>query len=356
MDRTLGEIAAQVGGTLEGDPSVRVRGVAGLREAGPDEVAFLANGKYGALLAATKAAAVLVAPGAPRPPLAAIRVADPSLAFMSVSAMFAPAAVPRTEGVHPSAVVDPSATIGEGVSVGPLAVVEAGACIGRGTTIRAHAYVGHGAMVGEDCLLYPFSCVREGVILGDRVILQPGAVVGSDGFGYVPVAGRLEKIPQTGTVVLEDDVEIGANTTIDRARFGRTVVARGAKIDNLVQIAHNVAVGEGSVLCAQVGIAGSTQVGKGVTLAGQVGVNGHIQIGDGVTAAGKTGITKSVPPGRVLLGNPAQDHAAELRFQARLRRVPDLVDEVKRLRERLAELSARVEHLEKDPAHDPDAR
>lgn len=356
MDRTLGEIASHVGGTLEGDPTVRVRGVAGLREAGPDEITFLANGKYSSLLAETRAACVLMTPDAPSPRSAAIRVSDPSLAFRSVTAMFAPPAVPRTPGVHPTAVVDPTASLGEDVSVGPLAVVEAGARVGRGTTIRAHAYIGHGAQIGEDCLIYPFACVREGVILGNRVILQPGAVIGSDGFGYIPVAGRLEKIPQTGTVVLEDDVEVGANTTIDRARVGRTVIARGTKIDNLVQIAHNVTVGEGSVLCAQVGIAGSTRVGKNVTLAGQVGVNGHIEIGDGVTAAGKTGITKSVPPGVVLLGNPAQDRSAELRLQAHLRRVPDLVNQVRRLEARLVELSARVESLEKDPANDSDAR
>lgn len=356
MDTTLGEIAALLGGTLEGDPSVRVKGVAGLREAGPEEISFLANGKYGSLLASTRAAAVLLSPAAPAPPTAAIRVADPARAFQTLAAMFSPASAARPAGVHPTAVIDPTARVDAEASIGAFAVVEAGARVGRGTTIYPHVYVGPGAVIGEGCLLYPFSVVREEVVLGNRVILQPGAVIGSDGFGYIPVAGRLEKIPQTGTVVLEDDVEIGANTTIDRARFGRTVIARGAKIDNLVQIAHNVTVGEGSVLCAQVGIAGSTRLGAHVTLAGQVGVNGHIEVGDGVTAAGKTGITKSVPPGRVLLGNPAQDHKDELRFQARLRRVPEISDEVKALRARLAELMARVEQLEKNPAHDSHGR
>ena len=286
---------------------VEITGVASLQEAREGDITFYGNPRYLAQLRASKASAVIV----PRDFSEAItplllRVENPSASFAAAVAAFAPVEPPAQFGVHPSAVVDPSANLGEGVSIGPLVVIEAGAIIGEGSVIGSGCQIGREVRLGSHCRLHPGAIIRERCLLGDRVILQPGAVIGSCGFGYEFQEGRHVKIPQTGIVEIGNDVEIGANTTIDRARFGRTVIGEGSKIDNLVQIAHNVQIGPHSIICAQVGIAGSTRVGSYVTLAGQVGLAGHIEIGDKAVIGAQSGLSKNVPPGSMVIGAPAK--------------------------------------------------
>jgi len=304
----LFQLAALVGaGIPEGSDDIEITGVASLQEAREGDVTFFGNPRYLAQLRVSKASAAIVPHGfdeAIAPVL--LRVENPSAAFAAAVAAFAPVESPEPEGIHPSAVVDPGAILASGVSVGPLSVIDAGAVIGEGSVIGSGCLIGREVRVGSGCRLYPGAIIRERCILGDRVILQPGAVIGSCGFGYEFQEGRHVKIPQTGIVEIESDVEIGANTTIDRARFGRTVIGEGSKIDNLVQIAHNVQVGAHTIICSQVGIAGSTRVGSYVTLAGQVGLAGHLEIGDKAIIGAQSGLSKNVPPGSMVIGAPAK--------------------------------------------------
>ncbi len=286
---------------------VEITGVASLQEAREGDITFYGNPRYLAQLRASKASAVIVSRDvdeAVTPVM--LRVENPSASFAAAVAAFAPVEPPVQFGVHPSAVVDPSANLSEGVSIGPLVVIEAGAIIGEGSVIGSGCQIGREVRMGSHCRLYAGAIIRERCLLGDRVILQPGAVIGSCGFGYEFQEGRHMKIPQTGIVEIGNDVEIGANTTIDRARFGRTVIGEGSKIDNLVQIAHNVQIGPHSIICAQVGIAGSTRVGSYVTLAGQVGLAGHIEIGDKAVIGAQSGLSKNVSPGSMVIGAPAK--------------------------------------------------
>jgi UDP-3-O-[3-hydroxymyristoyl] glucosamine N-acyltransferase len=301
----LQDLAAMSGGELVGDPSLQITGAASLAEATPGEISFFANRKYIAQLRRTRASAVFVPPDFSEPITAAqIRVSNPAKAFEQVVLKFAPRPITFAPGVHPSAVVDPSAHLGERVSIQPHAIIEAGAKIGDDTVIGAGSYIGHETVVGSACLIYPRVTIRERSRIGSRVIIHSGAVIGADGFGFEMVDGRHQKIQQLGIVQIDDDVEIGANTTIDRARFGRTWIQQGVKIDNLVQIAHNVVVGKNSVIVAQTGISGSTRVGERVTMAGQVGIVGHVEIADGSVIAAQSGVSKSVPGG-VWFGYPA---------------------------------------------------
>ena len=302
------ELAAIAGLELpEGSVDLEITGVASLQEARPGDVTFFGNPRYLSQLRSCKASAVLV-------PLefteeigpVVLRVANPSAVFAAIVAAFAPPEVLAEPGIHPSAVVSASAILGEGVSVAPLAVIEGEAVIGAGSVIGAGCLIGREVRLGEGCHLHPGSIIRERCILGNRVILQPGAVIGSCGFGYEFKEGRHLKIPQTGIVEIGDDVEIGANTTIDRARFGRTVIGEGSKIDNLVQIAHNVQIGSHTIICSQVGIAGSTRVGSYVTLAGQVGLAGHLEIGDKAVIGAQSGLSKNVPAESMVIGAPAK--------------------------------------------------
>lgn len=304
----LNELAALVGaGVPSGQPGCEITGVASLLEARPGDVTFFANPRYLAQLRASRATAVLVPPDFSEqiaPVL--LRVENPSAAFAAAVAAFAPKEVLPPPGVHPSAVVDSSAILGEGVSVGPHAVIESGSVIGAGSVIGPGVLIGREVVIGRECRFHQGVIIRERCLLGDRVILQPGAVIGSCGFGYEFSGGRHVKIPQTGIVEIGNDVEIGANTTIDRARFGRTVIGEGSKIDNLVQIAHNVQIGPHTVICAQAGIAGSTRIGAYVTLAGQVGLAGHLEIGDKAVIGAQSGLSKNVPAGSMVLGAPAK--------------------------------------------------
>ena len=342
MQQTLSDIAGWVDGQLEGDDSVVVGGVAGLREALASDISFLANPKYAGYVETTQAAAVVVAKdfkGSAPCPL--IRCENPDAAFAKIAERFAVAPPDYRPGIHPSAFVDESADIGSEVHIGPGCVVQPGAIIGDRTVLVGQVYVGHAAAVGSDNLLYPHVTVREGCRTGARVIIHSSAVVGSDGFGYsVDAAGVRTKIPQVGIVEVGDDVEIGAAVAIDRARFGRTVIGKGVKIDNLVQIAHNVVIGDHAVIVSQVGISGSSVIGKHSILAGQAGVAGHLVVGDRVIAEGRSGITKDVPAGEVVYGFPAEPRMKAARTHAAIQRLPKLKQKVAELEARLAKLEA----------------
>ena len=330
---TLGEVAAQTGGWVAPEAAAQeISGLASLDDANPGDLAFFGNPRYLKSLRKSRATAVLVPHGfGEEVPPARIWVDDPGAAFSALLPAFVPPAIVFTPGVHPTAVVHSEATVGEGVFIGPYVVVEQGAAIGARSILAAHAYIGHGVRIGEDCRIFPHVTIRERCTLANRVILHSGVVIGADGFGYEFRDGSHQKIPQTGIVQIEDDVEIGANSTVDRARFGRTWIRRGTKIDNLVQIAHNVTIGENSILCAQVGISGSTRIGNFVTLAGKAGINGHIEIGDGAIIGAMSGVPKSVKPGAVLIGAPARPMKDYKTNLALLNRFPELFERVKKL-------------------------
>lgn len=333
---SISDLAAFVGGRLAVgvDPELRIDGVASIAEATASEVTFLGNPKYLPALRLSQAGAVLVGSDfAEEVKPALVHVENPSLAFAKLVERFAPKPMERSAGIHPSAVIAPTAEIGEGVCVLANAVIDEGAKVGAGSVIGALSYIGPFARVGEACVLHSRVTVSERCVVGNRVILHSGVVVGSDGFGFEMSGGRHVKIPQVGIVQIDDDVEIGANTTLDRARFGRTWIKEGTKIDNLVQIAHNVVVGKHCLIVSQVGISGSTHLGDYVTLAGQVGVVGHIEIGNKVIVGAQSGVSKSLPVGDLYMGTPAVP-AAEYREQVALMR-------------RLAKLNARVQALEK---------
>lgn len=330
MRVTVSEIAALVGGALEGDGSRVIEGAAGLEEATERDLTFLANPKYTKALTVTRAGAVLVGNAVRVDGRPAIRVAHPQWAFAQVLGMLANEKPRHPDGLHPSAVIAPTASLGVGVSVGAGSVIEAGAAIGAGTVVYPQCYVGRATTIGCDCVLYPQVVIREEVTLGDRVIVHSGAVIGADGFGFAERDGQHQKIPQLGTVVIGDDVEIGANVTVDRATTGSTVVGKGTKVDNLVQIAHNVKIGEHCVIVAQAGISGSTQLGHHVTLAGQVGLTGHLRIGDRVIVAAQSGVMHDLPAGATVFGSPARPHAEAMKIQALLGKLPALYQAWKR--------------------------
>ena len=336
MTLTVADIAERVDGTVEGDAATPLHGIAGLREAGPGDLSFLTNPRYHAAVAASEAGAVIVGRdwrGTCRG--AVIRVENPDAAFTAAAALFAPELPAPAPGVHRSAVVAGDAVLGEGVSVGPCAVIEARADVGAGSEIGAGCFIGYAARIGDNARLHPNVTVRERVRIGRRVILHSGAVIGSDGFGYVRNGERWDKIPQIGIVEIGDDVEIGANTTIDRARFGKTVIEDGVKIDNLVQVAHNVRIGAHTAIAAQAGISGSTAIGRHVQVGGQAGFAGHLRVGDESGVGAKAGVTKDVPARIMVSGFPAMPHLASRKAHAMLMRLP-------RLRERVAALEARV--------------
>ncbi|MDH3345821.1 MAG: UDP-3-O-(3-hydroxymyristoyl)glucosamine N-acyltransferase [Kiritimatiellaceae bacterium] len=337
----LQELVEKIGGVLDGDGSVEICGVNGISEASSKEISFIANPKYAPAAAVTGAGAVIVAEdwsaecSAP-----VIRTQDPDAAFAQAAMMFyVPVPAPAV-GVHPTAVVADDVKLGSGVSIGPQCVIESGSIIGANTVISAQCYIGHRVLVGEDTRIYPQVSVREASIIGDRSIIHSGTVVGSDGFGYsVDEKGVRTKIDQIGIVQIGDDVEIGANVTIDRARFGKTLIGNGTKIDNLVQIAHNVTIGENSVVISQVGLAGSCSLGDRVIIAGQSGVAGHVKIGSDSVIAGKTGVTKDVEPGSYMMGMPAMPAT---KFK-RVALAPVLIP---KMRKRITELEAKVKKLE----------
>jgi UDP-3-O-[3-hydroxymyristoyl] glucosamine N-acyltransferase len=337
----LAEIAERIGARLEGAGEKELRAVRSLEDAGPDDLSFVLDARQASRLEASRAGAIILPDRLPCVGRPALRMGNPSLGFARALALFHPSDA-SVSGIHPSAVISPDAAVNRTASIGPLCVVGAGAQIGAGTSLLAQVHVGRDVRIGSDCRVFPHVTLREGVRLGDRVILHSGAVIGADGFGYAREGARYVKIPQVGCVVLEDDVEIGANVTIDRATLGETRIGRGTKIDNLVQIAHNVQVGEDTVIVAQVGISGSTRIGSRVTLAGQVGVVGHLTIGDDVIIGAQSGVSKDISAGTVVLGSPAVPHGEFKRQYASLAGLPALRKLVRAMERRLEELERRL--------------
>jgi UDP-3-O-[3-hydroxymyristoyl] glucosamine N-acyltransferase len=338
----LSDLAAQLGCRLEGDGGLEIVRVAGLDEAGPGDVTFLANSKYASKLKTTRASAVIVDNAAEQAPCAMLRTPHVYLAFADAVAILTPPVV-AVSGVSPLASIDPTAELGAGVAIAPFVTIGANARIGARTVIHSQVVIGSGASIGADCMLHAHASIREHVVLGDRVVIQDGAVIGSDGFGFARRPdGSHRKIPQVGRVVIEDDVEIGANSTVDRPAIGETRIASGTKIDNLVQIAHGVRIGHNVLLAAQVGIAGSTVVDDDVILAGQVGVINHVHVGKGVMANAKTAVMGDIPAGQHISGIPAGDVNAWRKSAALIRRLPELRHLVSTLEARLAELEATV--------------
>jgi UDP-3-O-[3-hydroxymyristoyl] glucosamine N-acyltransferase len=306
---TAKQLAELVNGKIIGDENVVATGVSSLKDATSANISFVGNKKYQNQMSTTLAGIILVCPDLEDEPLNGrtfIVCANVDMAFAKAIMVFAPLPPPLQAGIHPTAVVAESAVVGNNVHIGANVVIMDAVHIGDNSVIGAGTYIGHESKIGANCQLAPNVTIMYRCYVGNRVIIHPGVVVGGDGFGFVPGPQGLIKIPQTGIVQIDDDVEIGANTTIDRARFGKTWIKQGVKIDNQVMIAHNVVVGEWSLLVAQSGIAGSAELGRGVILAAKAGVNGHITLGDGVQVAGTSGVVKSLPAGAIALGTPAE--------------------------------------------------
>lgn len=341
---TLSEIAKWVGGSVRGDAGRRIKGVSGIAEAGPDQIAWLAHEKYLPQLKSSQAGAIVVSERFGETPMPAILVADPSAAMSVILEKFA-APVPRpAAGVHETAIVAASARLGRNVAVGPYVVIGENVRIGDGTVLHAHVFVGDNVTMGKNCELWNGVVVRERCRLGERVVIHPNTVIGADGFGYQFSDGKHQKVPQVGDVEIGDEVEIGANSTIDRAKFGTTRIGQGTKIDNLVQIAHNVQIGDHCLIVAQCGIAGSTRLGNGVILGGKVGIRDHVYLADGAMAAAYCGISKDVPAGLFVNGNPAIDNKQYLRERASVRRLPQLAEQFKDLIKRVEQLESANDH------------
>lgn len=337
-------LARECGGLLEG-PDVELTGMAGLKEAQPGQLSFLANPKYSEYLKTTKASCIIVPRGTMGTDGRTTIISDnPYLSFAkAVTFFYNQVKIKPGPGIHPSAVIDPAAKIAQNVTIGPYVVIEAGAKIGANTVIMPLCYVGQGTVIGDDCLIYPQVSIREDCRIGNRVIMHSGAVVGSDGFGYAKDGDKYFKIPQVGNVILEDDVEVGANTAIDRGALGPTIVKQGTKLDNLVQVAHNVHVGRDGAIAGQSGIAGSTFVGDRVVMAGQVGIIGHLKIGDDVTFGAQSGVTKSIPSKTVVSGYPARAHSEARRREASVAMLPEYIKKINALEKKIAELEKKME-------------
>jgi len=336
MKKSLNEIAALIGGEVVGDGDTQINSVNGIREAREGDITFLANSLYKPLMNTTKASAIITSKEihSARKPI--IRTEDPSLALTKVIALFS---VKEESAIKPG--VDKAAAIGKDVKIGKNAaiaafvVIEDGSVIGENSVIYPHVYIGSNTEIGPNAKIYPNVTIRENTIIGSNVIIHANSVIGSDGFGYVQMRESYQKIPQTGIVVIEDDVEIGSNVSIDRARFGKTLIGKGTKIDNLVQIAHNVIIGSNSIIVSQAGISGSSRLGKNVTIAGQAGIVGHIELGDNVIVAAQSGVAKSVPENAIILGSPARPISEQKRIYAAWRKLPDLLKVAKALKDKI---------------------
>src|SRR5215510_9944337 len=334
----LRELAERLACRLEGDGEIEIVRVAGIEDAGPGDLTFVANSKYLPALATTRASAVLLREDAAAPRLAVLRTADPYLAFARAVGLFAPQWKP-SPGIHAMAAIAGDAALGRDVSIGAFVAVGEGAAIGDRTVVFPNVTIGAGARIGADCVVHANVSIRERVTIGHRVVLQNGVVVGGDGYGFVRRGdGTHEKIPQVAVVVLEDDVELGANTTVDRPAVGETRIKAGTKIDNLVQIGHGVTVGRNVLMAAQVGIAGSTDVEDDVVFGGQVGVGGHLTIGRGAIAVGQSGVTNSLDAGAFVAGYPAIENREWRKASVLFRRLPEM-------KRRIEQLEARVEEL-----------
>jgi len=347
MELSVNEIAELVNGTVVGDGAVRITGVAGIEEAGPGDLTFVRDDRYARYLDTTQAAAVLIKAAPPDCPIPAIEAPAPDMALAGLlQRLEAQQRRPPAGGVHPSAVVAPTAAIGPNVSIDAYVVIGENATVGANSVLYAGVYIGADCTLGEDCIVYPNAVLREATALGDRCLIHAGAVLGSDGFGFTEVDGRWVKIPQVGRVVLEDDVEVGANTAIDRATMGETRIGRGVKIDNLAQVGHNVRIGNDSALAGMVGVSGSAKIGNNVKVGATAGVAGHREIGDRLTVGARAGVTHSIEPGRIVSGFPAIDHAKQRRAMVAMPRVPELLRRVRNLERQLEALTANTRPAE----------
>ncbi|MFA5362462.1 MAG: UDP-3-O-(3-hydroxymyristoyl)glucosamine N-acyltransferase [Candidatus Omnitrophota bacterium] len=341
MPKTLKEIAKFIGGEVVGDGSVVITGVAGIQDAREGDLTFLSNPKYLPFLERTSASAVITSPEIQSSSKPLIRTDNPSLAFTKVVSLIIPQKVILPAGIHPTAVVGKDVRLGKGAALGAHVVVEDKAVIGDRTVIYANCYIGSETVIDSDCVIYPTVTIREQVSIGKRVVIYSGTVIGSYGFGFVAVDGVNHRIPQIGTVVIEDDVEIGSNCAIDRARFDKTVIGQGTKLDNLVHIAHNVRTGRNCLILGQCAISGSSKIGNNVILAGQTGLVGHIELGDNVVVMAKSGVSKSVPENTTVWGSPAKPEKAAKEINACVHNLP-------RFYKTLTELKKRVEELESE--------
>ena len=339
---TAEKIAEIVKGTVCGDPAREINGICGIKDAAADQLSFVSSKKYEELLAASNAGIVLVCKdlaGASTENRSLVVCDNVDYAFAQLTALFAEEPPAFERNIHPSASVAPSAVIGKNVSIGANAVIEENAVIGDNAVIGALCYIGHEVKIGADTILYPNVTVMYRCEIGGKCIIHPGVVIGADGFGFIPGPQGLVKVPQTGVVIIGNDVEIGANTTIDRARFGKTQIKDNVKIDDQVMVAHNVVVGESSILVAQSGIAGSAELGRGVIIAGKAGVNGHITLGDGCQVAGTSSVVKSLPAGQIVLGTPAEPQRDFLSRLALPKKVQKLDAKIKELEAKIKELA-----------------
>lgn len=339
MNKTVDEIAGFIGGTVLGDGAVRITGLQGIKEASAGDLSFVADEAYLPYLKTTEASAILVPPGCANGRRPVIEVSDPYQAFAKLLKSVESECLSHPEGIHPTAVVGENVTLGKNVALDSHVRIADDCEIGDNVVLYSGVYVGRGSGIGADTVIYPNTTIRERITIGNRCIIHGNVAIGSDGFGFARQDGERAKIPQIGTVVIGDDVEIGSNTAIDRATCGVTTIGDGTKIDNLVQIAHNVTIGKHCTLCAKVGIAGSVVIGDNVTFGGGALVNGHIEVGDNVTIGGFSGVTKSVEAGQVVSGFPAIEHEKEKRVIAVRKRLPEAL-------RRIAELERRIEKLE----------
>jgi UDP-3-O-[3-hydroxymyristoyl] glucosamine N-acyltransferase len=338
MSKKLGEIASYLQGELVGDPSIEIIGIAGIEEAKAGDLTFLANPKYKAFLEKTSASCVIVGKEVKKAKVSLIRHPNPYFAFSKAVELFFEKKKEYPKTIHPNAFLGKGVKLGKEIHLGPYVVMEDNVELKDNVIVLAGSFVGEGSVVGENCLIYPHVTIRENVKIGKNVIIHSGTVIGSDGFGYAKDKGIHHKIPQVGMVIIEDDVEIGANVTIDRATLGATRIGKGTKIDNLVQIGHNVVIGEHCIIVAQVGIGGSTKIGNNVVLGGQVGLVGHIKIGDNVMIGAQSGVTKDIPDNTTIFGCPAREIKKTKKIEACLSRLPEYIQRLKEIEEKLKEI------------------
>ncbi len=339
MGYTVRDIAEFIGGELVGDGAPAIRGVSSIDDAGEGELTFVDNPKYKEKAKATRASCIVTSFELEDIDKPVIKCKNPSLAMARIIDKMFPHETAHPKGVDPGALIGKDVTLGAGVSIGANAVIDDNVTIGDGSIVYPLVFIGRGAKIGKNALIYPNVTVLERVLIGNNVTIHSGSVIGSDGFGFVKDGSKFVKIPQIGIVEIEDDVEVGACVAIDRARFGKTVVGRGTKIDNLVQIAHNVRIGEDCIIVAQVGISGSVTIGRNVILAGQAGITDHVEIGDNVLVSAKGGITKSVPPRTIMSGIPARPHNVSKKLVAHIDNLPKIVERLDILEKRLERLS-----------------
>lgn len=344
MVKKLSEICELVGGELFGDGDIEIHSVAGIREAQKGQITFVANSRYLSEIEKTQASAIIVCGGLSCNGIPTIQVRNPYLAWAKIVDDFAPKSNDKIKGIHPTAIIGENVKLGKDVSIQAYSFIGDNVQIGDETIISPFVYIGNNSSIGTKSLIYPNVTIREEVTIGNNVIIHSGTIIGSDGFGYASDRVMHHKIPQIGAVVIEDDVELGANVTVDRASTGKTVVGKGTKVDNLVQIAHNVVIGENCLIVAQVGISGSTEIGNRVVLGGQVGIVGHVKVGDEAQIAAKSGVSKNVPSGATIWsGVPIMPHRKDLKIQALTNKLPEIMDQIDGMTKRIQALERELE-------------